>query len=340
MTRQRQSAHHTISSSLRWLTITLGALCAWQAAAQGGPQGSHANWPTRSVRLIVSQAAGGAPDIVARLVSERLSRNWNQQVIVDNRPGSGNVIGAQVAARAPADGYTLFFATAAALVTNPYTFKSPGFDADRDFAAVISIGVSPFMIGVNPELKINTVAQLVALAKAQPGKLSFATSASRNLSHITGEMLKSVTGIDMLHVPYKGSPQAAQDTIAGQTQLFIDSIPTMSAFIKSGRLKVVGVSSARRMPGFEDVPAIAETIPGFEAVGWFAIVAPANTPADIIARMNKEMNSILAIPDDAQRMRQFGMFEYGGSAAELDRFMRSERSKWARVMREAKIEPE
>ncbi|NBR29777.1 MAG: tripartite tricarboxylate transporter substrate binding protein, partial [Betaproteobacteria bacterium] len=177
-------------------------------------------------------------------------------------------------------------------------------------------------------------------AKAQPGKLSFATSASRNLSHITGEMLKSVTGIDMLHVPYKGSPQAAQDTIAGQTQLFIDSIPTMSAFIKSGRLKVVGVSSARRMPGFEDVPAIAETIPGFEAVGWFAIVAPANTPADIIARMNKEMNTILAIPDVAQRMRQFGMFEYGGSAAELDRFMRSERSKWARVMREARIEPE
>jgi tripartite-type tricarboxylate transporter receptor subunit TctC len=243
-------------------------------------------------------------------------------------------------ARATPDGYTYLFGQASTLAVNPYTFKSTGFDADRDFAAVISIGVSPFMIGVNPELKVNTVAQLVALAKAQPGKLSFATSASRNLSHITGEMLKSVTGIDMLHVPYKGSPQAAQDTIAGQTQLFIDSIPTMSAFIKSGRLKVVGVSSARRMPGFEDVPAIAETIPGFEAVGWFAIVAPANTPADIIARMNKEMNSILAIPDVAQRMRQFGMFEYGGSAAELDRFMRSERSKWARVMREAKIEPE
>jgi tripartite-type tricarboxylate transporter receptor subunit TctC len=297
-------------------------------------------WPSKPIRWVLPSAAGSAPDIIARLLSEKLVPELGQQVVIDNRPGAAGNIAAQAVARATPDGYTYLFGQASTLAVNPYTFKSTGFDADRDFAAVISIGVSPFMIGVNPELKVNTVAQLVALAKAQPGKLSFATSASRNLSHITGEMLKSVTGIDMLHVPYKGSPQAAQDTIAGQTQLFIDSIPTMSAFIKSGRLKVVGVSSARRMPGFEDVPAIAETIPGFEAVGWFAIVAPANTPADIIARMNKEMNSILAIPDVAQRMRQFGMFEYGGSAAELDRFMRSERSKWARVMREAKIEPE
>jgi tripartite-type tricarboxylate transporter receptor subunit TctC len=184
------------------------------------------------------------------------------------------------------------------------------------------------------------MAELIALARAEPGKLSFATSASRNLSHISGEMLKATAGINMVHVPYKGSQQAAADTVAGLTHLYIDSIPAMSSYAQSGRLRVIGVTARSRVPGFESVPTVNETLPGFEAVGWFAIVAPAGTPADVIARTNRELNTILAQPDVGQRMRGFGMFDFGGSSADLDRFMKSERSKWAKVMHEARIEPE
>lgn len=297
-------------------------------------------WPSKTVRWILPSAAGSAPDIIARILSDKLSPALEQPVIIDNRPGAAGNIAAQAVARAVPDGYTYLFGQASTLAINPYTFKSTGFDADRDFAAVVSIGVSPFMFAVNSSVKVTTVAELVTLAKEQPGKLSYATSASRNLSHISGEMLKGATGIQMVHVPYKGSPQAAQDTVAGLTDLYIDSIPAMAAHIQSGRLRVIGVSAPRRVAGFESIPAIAETIPGFEAVGWFAIVAPAGTPAGIIARMNREMNTILAMPEVVRRMRQFGMFDYGGSVVDLERFMASERVKWSRVLREAKIEPE
>lgn len=297
-------------------------------------------WPAKPVRWILPSAAGSAPDIIARLLSERLAQSWGQQVIVDNRPGAAGNVAAQAAARAPADGYTFFFGQASTLAINPYTFKSVGFDADRDFIGVVNIGVSPFMLAVTPQVKAGSVAELIALAKAEPGRLSFATSASRNLSHITGEMIKSAAGIEMVHVPYKGSPQAAQDTIAGQTQLYIDSIPAMAAHIQSGRLRVIGVSAERRVPGFEAIPTVAETLPGFAAVGWFAIVAPAGTPAETVARVNRDVNAVLAAPDIATRMRQFGMFDGGGAPETLDRFMKSERTKWARVIRDARIEPE
>ena len=319
-------------AALLGLVATAVATMAGTAMAQA--------WPSKPVRWVMPSAAGSAPDIIGRILSDKLSPELGQQVIVDNRPGAAGNIAAQAVARSAPDGYTYLFGQASTLSMNPYTFKSTGFDADKDFAAVISIGVSPMMLAVNPSVKAGTIAEFVAVAKSQPGKVSFATSASRNLSHITGEMLKGVAGIDMLHVPYKGSPQAAQDTIAGQTQLYIDSVPAMAAHIQSGRLRVIGVATSRRVPGFEAIPLVSETYPGFEAVGWFAIVAPAGTPQDIIARMNKEVNALLAVPDIAARMRQFGMFEYGGTPADLDRFMRAERAKWSKVIREAKIEPE
>ena len=304
-------------------------------------QRAHAQaWPARPVRWVLPSAAGSAPDIIARMLSDKLSAALGQQVIIDNRPGAAGNIAAQTVARSTPDGYSFLFGQASTLAVNPYTFKSTGFDADRDFAAVINIGVSPFMFAVTPSLKAETMADLIALARAEPGKLSFATSASRNLSHISGEMLKATAGINMVHVPYKGSQQAAADTVAGLTHLYIDSIPAMSSYAQSGRLRVIGVSARTRVPGFEAIPTINETLPGFEAVGWFALVAPAGTPADIIERTNRELNAILAQPEVGQRMRGFGMFDFGGSAADLDRFMKAERAKWARVMREARIEPE
>jgi tripartite-type tricarboxylate transporter receptor subunit TctC len=315
------------------------ALAALVVAAQG-PAARAQAWPARPIRWVLPSAAGSAPDIIARMLSEKLSAVLGQQVVIDNRPGAAGNIAAQHVARSAADGYTFLFGQASTLAINPYTFKTTGFDADRDFAAVISMGVSPFMFAVTPSLNAQSIAELIALARAEPGKLSFATSASRNLSHISGEMLKATAGINMVHVPYKGSQQAAADTVAGLTHLYIDSIPAMSSYAQSGRLRVIGVSARTRVPGFESVPTINETLPGFEAVGWFAVVAPAGTPADIVERVNRELNAILGQPEVGQRMRGFGMFDFGGSAADLDRFMKAERSKWAKVMREARIEPE
>jgi tripartite-type tricarboxylate transporter receptor subunit TctC len=332
-----QSSRRRVLASLPRI-VAAGAVALGTLALAGTV---HAQaFPSKPVRWVVPAAAGSAPDIIARLLSERVTGLWGQQVVVDNRPGAAGNIAAQAVARAPADGYTYLFGQASTLAINPYTFKATGFDADRELIGVINIGVSPFMLGVTPSVPAQTVAEFVKLAKADPGRFSFATSASRNLSHITGEMLKGSTGIDMVHVPYKGSAQAAQDTVAGQTQLYIDSIPAMAAHIQSGRLRVIGVSAPRRVAGYENIPTIAETIPGFEAVGWFAIVAPAGTPADIVARVNRDVNTVLAIPEIAARMRQFGMFDGGGSPADLDRFMKAERAKWGRVIREARIEPE
>jgi len=310
------------------------------AVAAASPLASAQAWPARPIRWVLPSAAGSAPDIIARMLSDKLSAALGQQIIIDNRPGAAGNIAAQTVARSAPDGYTFLFGQASTLAINPYTFKSTGFDADRDFAAVISIGVSPFMFAVTPSLKAHTMAELIALARAEPGKLSFATSASRNLSHISGEMLKATAGIDMVHVPYKGSQQAAADTVAGLTHLYIDSIPAMSSYAQSGRLRVIGVTARSRVPGFESVPTVNETLPGFEAVGWFALVAPAGTPPEVISRSNRELNTILGQPDVGQRMRGFGMFDFGGSSADLDQFMKSERSKWAKVMREARIEPE
>jgi tripartite-type tricarboxylate transporter receptor subunit TctC len=297
-------------------------------------------WPERPVRWIITSSPGSSGDIVARLLGESLGSRWGRQVIIDNRPGAAGNIAAQAAARAAPDGYNYFFGVASTLAVNPYTFRTVPFDAERDFVAVANPGVSPFMIAVNPALPVKTVAELIALAKAQPGKLAFATSGPRNLPSITGELFKATALIEMLNVPYKGSPQAVQSVITGETQVYVDSVPALAPHIEGGRLRVIGVTSPRRVAGFESIPAVAETLPGFSAVGWFALLAPAGTPAPLVARANQDVNAVLAQPELARRMRDLGVFEGGGSPEELDRFMRAERARWQKVIRDARIEPE
>jgi tripartite-type tricarboxylate transporter receptor subunit TctC len=312
----------------------IAALCLLPALAAAQA------WPERPVRWIITSSPGSSGDIVARLLGESLGSRWGRQVIVDNRPGAAGNIAAQAAARAAPDGYNYFFGVASTLAVNPYTFRTVPFDAERDFVAVANPGVSPFMIAVNPALPVKTVAELIALAKAQPGKLAFATSGPRNLPSITGELFKATALIEMLNVPYKGSPQAVQSVITGETQVYVDSVPALAPHIEGGRLRVIGVTSPRRVAGFESIPAVAETLPGFSAVGWFALLAPAGTPAPLVARVNQDVNAVLAQPELARRMRELGVFEGGGSPEELDRFMRAERARWQKVIRDARIEPE
>ena len=298
------------------------------------------SWPLKPVKFFVGGAAGSAPDIVARLIGERLTRIWGQQVIVDNRVGAAGNLGTAAAAKAPADGYNILFGQAAPLALNQQTFKTLPFDPERDFVPVVSVGLSPMIIAVNNDLSVRTLADLIALARAQPGKVNFGTSSSKNVPHLTGELLASLAGIRLVHVPYKSNAQAAAETMSGMTQVYIDGIPPMRAHMSAGRLRVIAVSSAKRLPNFPDIPTIAETLPGFEFNGWFAILAPAGTPPEVVATINRDTNTVLKMPEIAARLLGFGIYDPGGTPEELARFVRSERANYAKAVKAAGIKPE
>jgi tripartite-type tricarboxylate transporter receptor subunit TctC len=300
---------------------------------------SAQSWPSRPVRMIVPQAAGGTPDIVARVISGRLSQALGQQVLVENRAGDGT-LGAQAAARATADGYTYLFAPASVLAINQYMAKILPYSPEDDFASVAMVGLSPLALIVSPELNVNTLAQLIALAKAHPGKLAFASPGQRTLPGMLGEMLKIRAGISLLHVPYKGA-QGVQDTIAGRTQLTTQGIPAIAAVVQRGQLRALAVSSPRRLPELPDVPTFSETLRGLEFNGWFAVVAPTGTPRAAIQRMNLEFNRILLDGEIEPKLRALGIYTEGtGPPEEIDAFLKSERAFWSKTVQELKIEPE
>ena len=297
---------------------------------------SAQSWPSRPVRMIVPQAAGGMADIVARVISSPLSRELGQQVIVDNRAGDGTM-GAQAAARASADGYTYLFATAPVLAINPYMAKILPYSPEDDFASVAMVGSSPLALIASPELNVNTLAQFIELAKAHPGKLAFASPGQRTFAGMLGEMLKIRAGISLLNVPYNSVP----DTIAGRTHLAVQGIPAISAVVQRGQLRALAVTSHRRLPELPEVPTFSETLPGLEFNGWFAVVAPTGTPREAIQRMNLEFNRILLDGEMEQRLRALGLYTEGtGAPEEIDAFLKGERAFWSRVVRELKIEPE
>ncbi len=303
---------------------------------------AHAQtWPGKPVRVVVSQAPGTPPDIIARLLGERLARGWGQQVVIDNRAGGANIIGAQAAARSPADGYNYFFATTAAVVTNIYAFKTLPYDPVRDFSPVAMIGMSPFLLVANTSVPAKTLQELVALAKSSSGKLAFASDGQRLLSGMMGDALNLGAGMNALHVPYNASAPALQDTIAGRTQFVLMGIPAVMPFVNRGQLRAIAVSSARRLPGMENVPTIGETVPGFEFSGWFALLAPAGTPADMVQRVNRDLDKTLNEPEVSQRLREFGIYSDGaGTPQALAEFMSRERERWGKTMRAIGVEPE
>ena len=299
------------------------------------------SWPVKPVKIIVSLAAGGTPDIICRLISERLSALLGQPVIVENRPGGANVVGALAAARAPADGYTLLFATAATLVSNPYTFKTLPYDPVKDFTAVAMVAKNPFLILVHPSVPASTLPEVVAYDKANPGKLTFATDGKRNFSGILATWINKASGANILQVPYTTMPQGVQDTIAGRTQLTILSPPSAAPHIASGSLKVVAVSWPKRLPQYPKVPPISDNYPGVDLTGWFALVAPTGTPADVIARVNAEMDKILKAPEMVSRLEELGFYTDGAETPEATRaFIQAQYELWGRVVREIGLQPE
>lgn len=316
------------------------AILAALAMIMVAPTALAQAWPGKPVRFVVAGASGSAPDIIARLIGDHLAKTWGQQVLVDNRPGAAGNLGTAVAAKAPADGYNFLFGQAAPLALNQHTFKSLDFDVERDFVPVVGLGVSPMMIAVHPDLPAKDVAGLVALARAQPGKINFATSSMRNIPHLTGELINGMADVRMSHVPYKSNAQAAAETTAGLSQVYIDGIPPVIAHMRSGRLRVIAVSAAQRLPNFPDIPAVAETLPGFVFNGWFAILAPTGTPAEIVRKVNADVNDAVRVPEIAARLLGFGIYDPGGTPEQLGRFLRAERENFGKAVKAARLERE
>jgi tripartite-type tricarboxylate transporter receptor subunit TctC len=322
-----------MKTPLSLFTIATVLALSAQAAAQ--------EFPSRPVHWILSQPAGSSPDISARLIADRLSKTWSQQVVVDNRPGGQNVIGAQAAAKSPADGYNYYFATTAALISNPLTFKSLPYDTERDFVPVAMIGKSPMVIAVNNSVPAKSIAELIALDKKEPGKLAAANEGTKTFGGMMSQLLNVATGMRLLQVPYNGVAPALQDTVAGRTQVVLVSSAAMSPYIKRGDLRPIAVTSGKRVTGLESVPTMAESHPGFEYVGWFALVAPTGTPDPIVRKVNADVNAVLAQPEVQKRLLDLGAINEGpGTPEQLAQFFRDERVRWAKLVKDINLQPE
>ncbi|MET0203319.1 MAG: tripartite tricarboxylate transporter substrate binding protein [Casimicrobiaceae bacterium] len=318
------------------------ALVLAAAAAAFAPAAStQTPYPTKPVRVVVPFPAGGTTDLLARAASQKLSETWVQQALVDNRPGAGGNIGAELVAKAAPDGYTLLMGTVGTHAINASLYPKMPYDHVKDFAPVILVAGVPNVLVVHPSLPVNSVQELIAYAKANPGKLNFASSGSGTSIHLSGELFKVMTGVQMTHIPYKGSAPALTDLVGGQVQLMFDNLPSSLAFIKAGKLRALAVTSAQRSPALPDVPTVAESgVPGFEASSWFGLLAPAGTPRDIVTKINADTQKWLASPDAKDKLAAQGAVAAGGSPEDFAKHIQAETAKWARVVKEsgAKVE--
>jgi tripartite-type tricarboxylate transporter receptor subunit TctC len=302
---------------------------------------ADAAWPQRPVKWILSQPAGSGPDILARYLGEQLARTWNQPVVIDNKPGGQNVIGAQTAARAAADGYTFYYATTAAMVTNVYTFKSLPYDPAKDFVPVRLVGRSPFVIAAAANYPVKDLAEVFARAKAQPGTVAIATEGPKTFSGMLADSVAHMAGVKLNHVPYTKATDAMQDVIGGRVQLVCLPDAALTSYIKGGQVRPLAVSTAQRQPDLPNVPSLAETFAGFEYTGWNGLFAPAGTPADVVARVNRDLEALLKQPEVAQRLLTLGSLpEQKMSPQEFEGFMKSERERWGRLVKTLGIQPE
>lgn len=310
--------------------IALALLLSGPVAAQ--------EWPSRAVTMIVAGAAGSAPDVIARLLSDRLATMWGKPVVIDNKVGAAGTIGTNAAAKAAPDGYTLLFGQAAPLTLAKSTHLKLPYDTERDFTPVISVGISPMIIAASSSLNIGSLGDLIRLAKEQPGKLSYTTSSSRNIPHLTGELLKSMARIDMLHVPSRTAQVGISDLISGRVAVIIDGIPVIRPLMTDGRAKALAISSLRRMPGFENLPTLSETFPGTEVNGWFAILAPTGVPAEVVQRVNRDVQIVLQDRKFAQRVEQIGVYPVGGTPKMLSDFIKAELARWQHAVAAAGLQ--
>jgi len=319
----------------------LAAFAASLAAALAPAAVAQPAFPTKPIRIVVPFPPGGTTDILARAAAQKMTEAWKEQAVVDNRPGAGGNIGAELVARSPADGYTLLMGTVGTHAINASLYAKMPYDHVKDFAPVILVAAVPNVLVVHPSLPVHSVAELIAYAKANPGKLNFASSGSGTSIHLAGELFKVMAGVQMTHVPYKGSAPAIADLVGGQVQLMFDNLPSALAQIKAGKLRALAVTSAQRAAALPDAPTIAESgLPGYEASSWFGLLAPAGTPADVVAKINGEIARWLASPEAKEKLSSQGAIAAGGTPEDFARHIAAETAKWQRVVREsgAKVE--
>ncbi len=324
---------------MQTFTMRSAAVAAAMLMAAGGGALAQ-SYPSKPVRIIIGFPPGGAIDTAARIMAPRLSENLGQQFVIDNRAGAGGVLGTELAAKAPADGHTVFFGTLGNLSVNPLLYPKLPFDVARDFAPLTQVVSTYFMLYVHPSLPAPTVRGLIALAKARPGQINYSSSGNGGAPHLAAELFNSMAGVRMVHVPYKGSAPSFTDLMSGQVQLTYDAVSTGLPHVRSGRLRALATLGPRRLPLAPDVPTLAETLPGYEVVNWFGMVVPAATPRDVVTRLHGELIKVLRLPDVREKLNALGMDPVGSSAEAFGAFMQAETAKWARVIKEANIRAE
>lgn len=314
--------------------------CALAAALLAALPAAAQNYPAKAVRIIVPYAAGGNTDITARAVGSKLAEVFGQQVIVDNRPGGATNIGSELAARAAPDGYTIFMGGASNAI-NMSLYARPPYDTLRDFAPISLCVKGANVLSTHPSLPARNLKELIALAKARPGKLNFASSGLGSSNQMAGELLKVMAGINIVHVPYKGNAPALTDTVAGHVEMIFSGVPALVPHIKSGRLRAIGIGSLKRFPALPEVPTFDESgLRDYEATTWFGLMAPIKTPKEIVARLNLEVDKIIKSADIQTRFINDGLEPIGGSPADFDRFIRAEIAKYSKVIQAARITPQ
>jgi len=317
---------------VRWLALATALFAALPATAQ--------NYPVRPVRMIVPFAAGGNTDITARAIGARLSEVFGQQVVVENRPGGATNIGSELVAKAPADGYTILMGGATNAI-NMSTQAKPPYDTVRDFAPVILCVKGANVLSMHPSVPARNLKELIALARARPGQLNFASSGLGSSNQMAGELFKMMANINIVHVPYKGNAPAMTDTMAGHVEMMFSGVPALIPHIQSGRLRAIAIGSLKRFTAVPEVPTFDESgVKGYEATTWFGLMAPVRTPKDIVARWNSEVGKILASPDLKGRFINDGLEPMGGTQGEFERFIRIEIEKYARVVSATGMKPQ
>jgi tripartite-type tricarboxylate transporter receptor subunit TctC len=312
-----------------FLVAVLAAVASSAAIAQ--------DYPNRPVTIIVPQAVGGANDILGRILADQLARALGQQFIVENRVGAGGNIGTGAAAKAPRDGYTLLFTISAAHAVNPTLYKQVPFDPVKDFDPVMLVGTVPFLLVVNPSVPASSVQELVALAKKEPGKLAYGSSGNGTTNHLLGEMFKSMAGVDMLHVPYKGVAAILTDMLGGRVQVAFASVPSVRSHVKDGKLRALGISTMKRSSVAPDVPPVGDTVAGYDADFWVALFTPAGTPKEVPAKLNAVLAKALANPEVRERFAAQGADVVGGGPDQLAAALRDDIVKWAKVVKAAGV---
>lgn len=320
-----------------WLTGS----AALAVAGFAGPAAAQGAWPTKAITFVVPFATGGNTDTLVRLIGQKLSLALGQPVVVDNKPGAGGNIGSAFVAQAKPDGHTILGGTISSHAINPSIYPKMPYDAVKSFEPVVLIGTSPLVLAVTANAPYRSIQDVIAAAKAKPAEISFASAGNGTSPHLAGELLNSIAGVKLMHVPYKGSGPAVTDVVAGHVPVIFDTVLVVGSHVKAGKLRALAVASPQRIASLPDVPTAAEAgVPGFEVASWQAVFAPAGTPKEIVQRLNTEIAQVLKMPDIRARMADLGFEPAGGPPQELADLQRGEIPKWAKVVKEAGIKPD